>query len=183
MKHLEVFYMVKNKFMLETDASLKGQGTILCQYGIHVIVHVSQSFYPHERSMHNYSSAKLEWLALKWEVMKVCNYLLGLQFQASMDNEPLTYIQESKLGASQIWWLSELALFNFMIKYWTGHSNMATVALSCHQFNPDSESECETDGNEVEGMSYSSVCEAVAYFSKVPKYRMDLKLRHRTWAH
>ena len=29
-------------------------------------------------------------------------------FQVYMDNNPLTYVQESKLGASQIQWLSEL---------------------------------------------------------------------------
>ena len=34
-----------------------------------------------------------------------------------MDNNPLTYVLESKLGASQIQWLHELALFNFVIKY------------------------------------------------------------------
>ena len=53
--------------------------------------------------MHNYGSAKLELLALKWAVTeKFCDYLLGLQFQAYTDNSPLAYVQESKLGASQI---------------------------------------------------------------------------------
>ena len=53
--------------------------------------------------MCNYSSAKLELLALKWAVTeKFQDYLLGLQFQVYVDNNPLTYVQESKLGASQI---------------------------------------------------------------------------------
>ena len=53
--------------------------------------------------MHNYSSAKLELLPLKWAVTeKFCDYLLGPQFQVYMDNNLLAYIQESKLGASQI---------------------------------------------------------------------------------
>ena len=95
------------KFILETDASLKGLGTILSQQqkdgSIHVIAYASRSLHPSERSMHNYSSAKLELLALKWAVTeKFWDYLLGSQFQVYMDNNPLAYIQESKLGALQI---------------------------------------------------------------------------------
>ena len=68
--------------------------------------------------MHNYSSAKLELLALKWAVTeKFRDYLLGSRFQVYMDNNPLAYVQESKLGVSHIRWLSELALFDFTIKY------------------------------------------------------------------
>ena len=53
--------------------------------------------------MFNYSSAKLELLALKWAVTeKFWEYLLGLQFQVYTDNNPLTCVQESKLGAVQI---------------------------------------------------------------------------------
>ena len=53
--------------------------------------------------MCNYSSAKHELLALKWAVMeKFRDYLLGLQSQVYTDNNPLTYVMESKLGALQI---------------------------------------------------------------------------------
>ena len=53
--------------------------------------------------MHNYSSAKLELLVLKWAVTeKFHDYLLDLQFQVYTDNNLLTYVQESKLGALQI---------------------------------------------------------------------------------
>ena len=79
-----------------------------------------------------------------------------------MDNNPLTYVQESKLGASQIQWLSELVLFNFTIKYRTGHSNRATDALSCHPFNPSCSFDTEsTDSDEVEVISYSATCNGV----------------------
>ena len=48
-------------------------------------------------------SAKLELLVLKWAVIEIFhNYLLGLWFQVYRDNNLLTYVQESKLGASQI---------------------------------------------------------------------------------
>ena len=53
--------------------------------------------------MHNYSSVKLELLALKWAVTeKFQDYLLGMQFQVYTDNNPLAYVQESKMGALQI---------------------------------------------------------------------------------
>ena len=156
MKHQEVFDALKEalstapvldypnfsrEFILEIDASLNGLGTVLSQQGkdrqIHVIAYANHSLCPSERSMRNYSSAKLELLALKWVVTeKFRDYLLGSQFQVYTDNNPLAYVMESKLGASQIRWLSELALFNFVIKYQTGLSNRAADALSCHPFNP-----------------------------------------------
>ena len=75
-----------------------------------------------------------------------------------MDNNPLAYIQESKLGALQIQWLSELALFDFTIKYQTGQSNKVADALSHHPFNPICDSELGmTDSDEVEVIFYSSV--------------------------
>ena len=115
--------------------------------------------------MHNYSSAKLELPVLKWVVMeKFRDYLLGSQFQLYTDNNPLTYGMESKLGALQIRWLSELALFDFVIKYRTGHSNRARDALSCRPFNPscnNSSITSEADSEEFEVISYSLVCEAV----------------------
>ena len=87
---------------------------------------------------------------LNWAVTeRFRDYLLGLQFQVYMDNNPLTYVMESKLGASQIRWLSELALFNFVIKYRAGRSNRATDALSHRSFNPS----CEDSFSENEANS------------------------------
>ena len=87
MKHQEVFDALKEalstapvlgypdfsrEFIMEIDASLNGLGTILSQQGkhgqIHVIAYVSCSLHHSKRSMHNYSSAKLELLVLKWAV-------------------------------------------------------------------------------------------------------------------
>ena len=95
-----------------------------------------------------------------------------------MDNNPLAYVMKSKLGASQIWWLSELALFNFVIKYQSGQSNRATDALSCLPFNPtcdDSFTESEANSEECEVISYSSVCEAVDLCLNSTKIPEDLK--------
>ena len=113
--------------------------------------------------MCNYCSAKLDLLVLKWAVTeKFCDNLLGLWFQVYTDNNPLAYVQERKLGESQIQWLSDLALLDFTFKCQTGHSNRATDALSHHLFNPSCDSESEsTDSDEVEVIYYSSTCDEV----------------------
>ena len=110
------------EFLLEINASLQGLGAVLSQQDetgkLCVIAYASQSLCPSERSMHNSGSAKLELLVLKWAVMEIFrDYLLGSKFHVYVDNSPLAYVRESKLGASQIWWLSELALFDFTICY------------------------------------------------------------------
>ena len=81
--------------------------------------------------MRDYSCAKIELMALKWSVCdKFKDYLLGSKFTVFTDNNPLCYIQSSKLGAAQIRWLSELALYDFDIVYRTGKSNLVADALS-----------------------------------------------------
>ena len=81
--------------------------------------------------MHDYSSAKIELMALKWSVCeKFKDYLLGSKFTIFTDNNPLVYVKTSKLGTAQIRWLSELALYDFDIVYHTGRSNLVTDALS-----------------------------------------------------
>ena len=122
-------------FILETDVSLKGLGAVLSQKGddneVHVIAYASQSLRLLEKSMRDYSSAKIELMALKWSVCdKFKGYLLGSKFTVFTDNNPLCYIWSSKLGAAQICWLSELALNDFDIVYRTRKSNLAADTLS-----------------------------------------------------
>ena len=125
-------------FILETDALLKGLGAVLSQKGdnnkVRVVACTSHSLHPSEKSMQDYSSAKIELMALKWSVCdKLKDYLLGSKFTVFTDNNPLCYIRSSKLGAAQIHWLSKLALYNFDIVYCTGKSYLFTDALSHRQ--------------------------------------------------
>ena len=156
------------EFILETDASLKGLGFVLSQQDntgkVHVIVYASQTLRPSEQSMHYYSWDKLELLALKLIVTeKFRDYLLESKLTVYTDNNPLTYIQMSKLGVSQICWLSKLALFNFNILYRSGKTNKAHDALSWHLVNPDSEMESVSDNDREDPvmLSYANILDMI----------------------
>ena len=93
--------------------------------------------------MRDYSSAKIELMALKRSVCdKFKDYLLGSKFTVFTDNNPLCYIKSSKLGATQIHWLSELTLYDFDIVYHSGKSNLVVDALSRR---PEVEEETEKE--------------------------------------
>ena len=128
-----------------------------------IIGYASRSLLPSERSMCNYSSAKIELMALKWSLCeKFKDYLLGSKFTVFTDNNPLVYVKTSKLDVAQIHWLSELALYDFDIVYRTRRSNLITDALSCR---PEVEGEnhnqvcSDTDDMEWQAISYSTICE------------------------
>ena len=122
--------------------------------------------------MYNYSSTKLELLVLKWLFHY---YLLGSKFQVYMDNNPLAYVREGKLGTSQNRCLSELSLFNFTIHYQTGRSDRADDAPSRHSHNEDSSTKSDSDSDEIEVISYSSVCEVVDLYLETTKITDALK--------
>ena len=89
--------------------------------------------------------------------------MLGSKFTVYTDNNPLAYIQTSKLGASQIRWLSKLALFDFNIIYRSGKSNQAADALSRHpEPNCKLESDdSDNDSNDPVVLSYATICDII----------------------
>ena len=121
-------------FVVEVDASYQGLGAVLSQdleEGRRVISYASRSLKPTERNMENYSSMKLEFLALKWAVTeKFRDYLLGSTFIVFTDNNPLSYLQTSKLGATELRWAAQLASFDFSLKYRSGRANKNADSLS-----------------------------------------------------
>lgn len=119
-------------FIIHTDASLDGLGAVLYQEydGVErAVAYASRSLSTSER---NYPAHKLEFLALKWAVVeKFHDYLYGNQFLVRTDNNPLTYIlTTAKLDATGHRWVSELANYNFSIKYRPGKLNKDADALS-----------------------------------------------------
>ena len=187
-------YLNYNKpFIPETDASLKGLGAVLSQEyddgNFHIISYASHALKPYERSMHNYSSAKLELLVLKWAMCeKFRDYLIGSKFTVFTDNNSLTYIRTSHLGAAQIHWLSDLALFDFEIKYRTGKTNQVADALSRQPENPESSSESSDDEEEWETISYEMVFQILDHHldsSKLPfhvKHEVQTNIADVDWA-
>ena len=131
--------------------------------------------------MHNYSSAKLELLVLKWVVTeKFCDYLLGSKFHVYTYNSPMAYVSESKLGASQIGWLSELTLFDFTIHYQTGRSNRAIDALSRHPHTKE-EINRERVALTVMRLKSSHTHQSLRWLMSTlipPRYLMTLKKKH-----
>ena len=127
----------------------------------HIIAYASWTLRPSEKSMCNYSSAKLELLVLKWAVMeKFRDYFLASKFTVYTDNNSLAYIQTSKLGASQIHWLSELVLFDFNIIYRSGKTNQAADALSQHP-EPNCKLESDSDSDDPVMLSYATICDII----------------------
>ena len=119
-------------FELHTDASTSGLGAVLYQVQNgkrRVIAYASRSL---SKSEQNYSTHKLEFLALKWAVTeKFYDYLYGHRFEVKTDNNPLTYVlTTAKLDATGHRWLAELSTFNFGISYISGFSNVDADALS-----------------------------------------------------
>ncbi|KAL7873914.1 hypothetical protein SRHO_G00048840 [Serrasalmus rhombeus] len=121
-------------FVVEVDASHGGLGAVLSQEHdgkVRPIAFASRGLRPAERNMDNYSSMKLELLAVKWAVTeKFREYLLGNKFTILTDNNPLSHLQTAKLGATEQCWAAQLAAFNFTIKYRPGKSNQNADALS-----------------------------------------------------
>ena len=121
--------------------------------------------------MKDYSSVKIELLALKWSVCeKFKDYLPGTKFTVYTDNNPLVYIKTSKLGVAQIRWLSELALYDFDIVYRTGKSNLVADALS---WRPESDNQV----NQKVSQDSDEEWEAISYPITTRGYIPDDHLR------
>ncbi len=92
-------------FVLEVDASHQGLGAILSQENQGKLKPSSlcqSSQRRSERNMENYSSLKLELLALKWSLLeKFRKYLLGSKCTVYTDNNPLSHFQLIQLGATE----------------------------------------------------------------------------------
>ena len=119
-------------FLLETGASKNGLGEVLSQKQehrwYHPITYGSRALTPHEKNSH---LTKLEFLALKWEVMEhFKEYLLYQSFLVKTDNNPLIYIMMTpNLDATGHKWVGTLAHFNFEMEYLKGHDNTVVDVL------------------------------------------------------
>ena len=132
-------------FILETDASHDGLSAILSQDQDgqrRVLANASRRLRPTEKNQANYSSMKLEFLALKWAITeKFRHYLLGAEFDVFTDNNPLVHFRTAPLGALEQRWAAQLAQFHFTVKYRPGKSNPAdALSRMPPDFHPEASS-------------------------------------------
>ena len=137
--HVLGFADYNRPFLLETDASHEGLGAILSQEQddgrVRVFAYASRRLRPAERNAVNYSSMKLEMLALKWAVVdKFRHHLLSGKFSVITDNNLLVHFETAKVGALEQRWAADLAQFDFNILHRPGKVNPAD-ALSRQPVN------------------------------------------------
>ena len=99
------------EYLLETDASKLGLGSVLSQKQsdgrYHPIAFGSRALHGAEV---NYYSTKLEFLAMKWLI----EHLLGHCFKVRTDNNPLTYfLMSPSMDATKQRWINELVKYDF----------------------------------------------------------------------
>jgi hypothetical protein len=124
-------------FDLHVDASGDGLGAILYQrdeQGIpRVVAYASRTLSPAEKKNYHMHSGKLEFLAMKWAVADhFRDYLYyAPHFTVYSENNPLCYVLTTpRLDATRLRWISELADFNFSVKYKQGLRNKDADGLS-----------------------------------------------------
>ena len=110
-------------FKVHTDVCGTGLGAVLHQTQEDgtkaVIAYASRSL---NKAESHYPAHKMEFLALKWAVVKKFNeYLYGSTFNVYTNNNPLTYVlTTAKLDAAS----------HFRLYYWAGMTNIDADALS-----------------------------------------------------
>ena len=121
-------------FKLTTDASKKGLGAVLSQVGDdgkeRPVAYASRTLNKAEK---NYTTHKLEFLALKWSITdRFHEYLYGSTFEVFTDNNPLSYVLSSaKLDATGQRWIAALqGPYNFKVHYKPGRLNQVADSLS-----------------------------------------------------
>ena len=173
----------ESPFVLHTDASAVGLGAVLYQKQgeeklNRVISYASRTLSNAERNYFLHSG-KLEFLALKWAVTeKFADYLgHGATSTIYTDNNPLTYVMTSaKLNATGMRWVSDLASFNFVLKYRPGKENGDADGLSRNPLPNDIdtlERECtETCDQKVLGtiLSGPSIADCYALSADILKF-------------
>ena len=129
--HILAYADFTQPFKLHADACGSGLGAVLyqtCEDGTDAeIAYASRSS---TKAKSHYPAHKLEFLTLKWVVVKKFHeYLYGLTFDMYTDNNPLTYIlTTAKLDTASHHWVASLANYNFQLYYWARKTNIDALS-------------------------------------------------------
>ena len=146
-------------FVMEADASLKGLGACLSQEddegNLRPIAFASRGLRGAERNYTDYSSLKLQLLALKWAVSERFKaYTIGSHCIVYTDHNPLAHLKTANLGATEHRWVAQLASFDIEVRYRTGKSNRCADALSRCSANMSVDETAAVLGVECRGQGY-----------------------------
>ncbi len=128
-------------FRLETDASIKGLGTVLSQEQLdgkyHPVAYASRALSPQER---NYSITELETLAVVWSVSHFKAYLYGHEVTVYSDHSAVKAVLETPnpSGKHARWWMKVFGsgIKTINIVYRAGKENANADALSRNPTGP-----------------------------------------------
>ncbi len=128
-------------FRLETDASIKGLGTVLSQEQLdgkyHPVAYASRALSPQER---NYSITELETLAVVWSVSHFKAYLYGHEVTVYSDHSAVKAVLETPnpSGKHARWWMKVFGsgIKTINIVYRAGMENANADALSRNPTGP-----------------------------------------------
>lgn len=124
------------EFVVTCDACETGIAATLSQVGddgeSRVVAYASRGLRKGESNKANYSSAKLELLAMKWAITEAFrDYLQTKPFTVYTDSNALTYLMsKKKLTALEQRWVNAMAFFDFKIKFLPGKKNIPADILS-----------------------------------------------------
>ena len=127
------------QFILQTDASDRGVGAVLCQHDDHAVEHpvafYSRKLLPREE---RYSTIEKECLAIKVATHAFRVYLLGRQFVVQTDHRALEWLHRLKDNNARLTrWSLALQPYQFVVQYRAGTANANADALSRAYPPPD----------------------------------------------
>jgi transposase InsO family protein len=117
-----------NEFVLQTDASGKAIGSVLCNKDLRPIAYASRTL---NKAELNYPTIHKELLAVTWSVKHYRPYLFGKYFTIMTDHKPLLYLFSMKDPSSRlIKFRLQLEEYDYKVVYIRGKDNVGADALS-----------------------------------------------------
>ena len=117
-------------FVLQTDASDSGLGTVLLQEhdGVNMpVMYISRKLNAAET---RYSTIKRECLALFWATKRLHVYLYGTEFILEIDHQPLAFVNRANIIDRVMRWALHLQMYRYQVRIVKGSANTTADLLS-----------------------------------------------------